>query len=341
MKIYQIMLILSIILSSILSTASAKEIVSFISRLDSDLALEDTYGQYYEKYKLTENILTSEYVTNKTLKELSHDEVIVKKTEPPARKWISNGRQFGKWWLKRYSSYAPCDSLLYYFKLKYSFNELTGNEELKKDKVKSTLILRKNILTNQIDYTLKKKKMAYRGSLIETDKQKFTYSLFIETLKFVDFLMGYQWHKDDKKYYLNLFRYYGGTYFTLLDNKRIIFKIGGYFGHERIDYMNSVSEMLKKYKNPFDEDFFACNNKCTVFITDQITFTQNIKYQNYLKESYYYFESTSELDFKISKHISLGLEYEFTHDSNEIQSLKIGNVKKDDTDFTMSINVNF
>jgi hypothetical protein len=265
--------------------------------------------------------------------------VCEKKSSKILPSWLSNGRQYGKWWLRRSKDYEPTDAILYNIIIKYNFDHSTGSEEVKKHKLKSSLALRKKKLSNYVMYSLKKKETEYRTSRIQTEKQTFEDLIFIEALNFMDVLIGYKWLTDDKKYYLNRFNYYGGLYFTLLNTKKLIFKIGVYYGHDRIEYMNELSELLGKQKEDFKNDFVYANQKLNWFITDTITLSEKLKYRSYIGETDYVVNTTFDLDIAITKNISLNASYEIDRDTTDSDN-NLG-LSLEDKDFSLGIKLMF
>ncbi|KPA18843.1 protein containing DUF481 [Candidatus Magnetomorum sp. HK-1] len=261
---------------------------------------------------------------------------IQKEYTSPLCNWISNGKSLGKWWLRRSRDYQSPDKILYHVELKYTFNNSTGNEELTKHKLKSSLTLRKDIVSNYLSYSLKKKDMDYRGSIIKNEKENLENTVFVEVFSFMDLLATYQWQADDKKYYLNRYVYSGGPYFTLINNKTIIFKIGGFFGHDKIEYMNELSELMGTKQEDYDKDFFSVYQRGNLFITDNISFSEKIKYRSFTGSSEYTVDFTGTLNFKISSNISLNVNYEIERDSTE----KAG-TEKEDRELTTGIKLSF
>jgi hypothetical protein len=255
----------------------------------------------------------------------------------PLFNWFSNGKSIGKWWLKRSRDYQSPDKILYHVELKYTFNDTTGNEKVTKHKLKSSLTLRKDLVTNYLSYSQKKKDMDYRGSLIKNEKENLENTVFVEILSFMDLLFTYQWQADDKKYYLNRYIYSGGPYFTLLNNKLIIFKIGGFFGHDNIEYMNELSEKMGTKQEDFDEDFVSVYQRANLFITDNISVSETIKYRSFTANSDYTIDFTGDLNFHISKNIALNVTYEIERDSSEQKS----DIDKEDRELTMGIKLSF
>jgi hypothetical protein len=253
--------------------------------------------------------------------------------------WLSNGKKLGKWWLRRSRDYEHTDDVLYHLNVRYNFDQSSGNEEVEKHKIKSSFTLRKNIFSNYLSYSLKKKEIEYRGSRINTEKQTFDNLVFIEALKFMDVLIGYQWITDDKKYYLNRFNYYGGFYFTLLNTKKFIFKIGGYYGHDTIEYMNELSELIGKQKEDFDKDFLYLNQRFNWLVTKNLTISEKFKYRSYTGESSYTLNAIIDLDFAITQNLSLNASYEIERDTTESEN-NIG-IEDEDVDISLGIMINF
>ncbi|MBF0450676.1 MAG: DUF481 domain-containing protein [Candidatus Magnetomorum sp.] len=255
----------------------------------------------------------------------------------PLLKWISNGESFGKWWLRRSRDYQPPDEILYHLELKYTFNNTTGNEELTRHKMNGSLTLRKDFFTNYLSYSLKKKELDYRGSIIKNEKEILENTVFAEILPFMDILATYQWEADDKKYYLNRYTYHGGLYFTLVNSKQLIFKVGGFFGHDKIEYMNELSELMGKKQEDADEDFFSVYQRSNWFITDSISFSEKLKYRTFTGSSSYRIEFVGDLNCQVSKNIALNVSYEIERESTEQKM----NIEKEDRDLTVGIKLSF
>ncbi|KPA19015.1 secreted protein containing DUF481 [Candidatus Magnetomorum sp. HK-1] len=262
------------------------------------------------------------------------------KSSEPYLQWISSGESLGKWWLRRSRDYESPNAILYHLDMKYSFNNETGNEELTKHKLNASLTLRKDIFSNFMSFYLKKKEMDYRGSIIKNEKQKFGNTVFIEILPYMDFMGEFQWLTDDKKYYLNRYTYYGGLYFTVLNTKKVIFKIGGFYGHDKIEYMNELFALMgKKIEDP-DEDFFSIYQRSVFLITDDITFSEKLTYRSFTGSSDYQIKTNFNLNVKITKHISIDAAYEIDREASDLDQANL-NIEKEDRDFTLGIKLSF
>jgi len=331
--------------------------VSYIARMAAELTFDKDFntfdGQFVlRKYQLTEDPMKPETDTGDPIEDTFHGVAVSEKsnvipskspivstpkTEPPKLNWISSGESLGPWWLRRSRDYTATNAILYHLDLKYSFNDETGNEEVTKHKANASLILRKNIFTNFLVYSLKKKELDYRGSIIKTDKENFQETIFIEVLPFMDFMGDFQWEANDKKYYLNRFIYSGGLYFTLLNTKKIVFKIGGFYGHDKIEYMNELSELMGEKQDDFDADFFSIYQRSTFLVTENVTLAEKYRYRTYTGSSEYHSILNLNCNVKLTKHFSIDASYEIERDDTSENS----NLEKEDRELSLGIKLSF
>jgi len=265
------------------------------------------------------------------------EKAVSKDTKQNAFSWISNGAKLGKWWLRRSRDYTAPNAILFHSDIKYSLNNETGNEELTKHKLNVSLILRKDICTNYLSFNLKKKDMDYRGSVIKNESQKFEDTVFIEILPFMDFMTTFEWETNDKKYYLNHYTYSGGLYFTLLNTKQVIFKIGGFYGHDNIEYMNELSELMGKKQEDYDKDYFRIYQRSTFLLSDIITFSEKLNYNSYAGNNGYDLELNLNCNVKITRNISLDTSYDIERDATEGNSA----LEKEDQELSVGIKISF
>ena len=327
--------------------------VSYIARMEADLTFDKDFKAFdgkfvLRKYQLTEDPMKPDTDTGDPIEDTFHGVAVSEKsnvipskspivstpkTEPPDLNWISSGESLGPWWLRRSKDYTATNAILYHLDLKYNLNYETGNEEVTKHQANATLILRKNIFTNFLVYSLKKKELDYRGSLIKTDKENFQETIFIEVLPFMDFMGDYQWEANDKKYYLNRYIYSGGLYFTLLNTKKLVFKIGGFYGHDKIEYMNELSELIGEKQEDFDADFFSIYQRSTFLVTENITLSEKYRYRTYTGSSEYNSILNLNCNVKVNKYISIDVSYEIERDNTS----KSNNLYKEDRELTLGI----
>jgi len=226
---------------------------------------------------------------------------------------------------------------LYHLDLKYSFNDETGNEEVTKHKLNASLILRKDTVTNYLLYSLKNKELDYRGSIIKTDKETFQDTVFIEALSFMDIMLDFQWETNDKKYYLNRYIYSGGLYFTLFNTKKMVFKIGGFYGHDKIEYMNELSELMGEKQEDFDADFFSIYQRSTFLVTENVTLSEKYRYRTYTGSSEYHSILNLNCNVKLTKHFSIDASYEIERDNTSENS----NLEIEDRELSLGIKLSF
>jgi hypothetical protein len=331
--------------------------VSYIGRMEAELTFDKDFKTFdgkfvLRKYQLTEDPMKPETDTGDPIEDTFHGVAVSEKsnvipskspivstpkTEPPKLNWISSGESLGPWWLRRSRDYTATNAILYHLDLKYSFNDETGNEEVTMHKLNASLILRKDILTNYLLYSLKNKELDYRGSIIKTDKETFQNSVFIEALPFMDVLVDFQWETNDKKYYLNRYIYSGGLYFTLLNTKKMVFKIGGFYGHDKIEYMNELSELMGEKQDDFDADFFSIYQRSTFLVNENITLSEKYRYRTYTGSSEYHFTLNLNCNVKLTKHFSIDASYEIERDNTSENS----NLEIEDRELSLGIKLSF
>jgi hypothetical protein len=332
--------------------------VSYIARMAAELKFDQdckTFdGQFVlRKYQLTEDPMKPDTDTGDPIEDTFHGVAVSEKSNviPPKKtpqeskpekkipelNWISSGEPLGKWWLRRSRDYKAPNVILYHLDLKYSFNDETGNEEVTKHKLNASLILRKDTVTNYLLYSLKNKELDYRGSIIKTDKETFQNTVFIEALSFMDIMLDFQWEANDKKYYLNRYIYSGGLYFTLLNTKKMVFKIGGFYGHDKIEYMNELSELMGEKQEDFDADFFSIYQRSTFLVTDEITLSEKFRHRIYTGSSEYHSILNLNCNVKLTKHFSIDASYEIEREDTSENS----NLEKEDRELSLGIKLSF
>jgi len=337
---------------------NADKSVSYIARMEADLTFDKDFKSFdgkfvLRKYQLTEDPMKPGTDTGDPIEDTFHGVAVSEKSnvipsqktpqvskpkkKTPELNWISSGESLGPWWLRRSRDYTATNAILYHLDLKYSFNDETGNEEVTKHKVNASLILRKDIFTNFLVYSLKKKELDYRGSLIKTDKENFQETLFIEVLPFMDFMGDFQWETNDKKYYLNRYIYSGGLYFTLLNTKKMVFKIGGFYGHDKIEYMNEYSELMGEKQEDFNADFFSIYQRSTFLVTEDITLSEKFQHRTYTGSSEYHSILNLNCNVKVSKHFSIDASYEIERDNTSESK----DLEKEDRELSLGIKLSF
>lgn len=272
------------------------------------------------------------------------DDMVESRLKPSPTGWISNGESLGKWWLDRAKKQDPLPpELLYHIEARYSLSKATGNEEITKHKVQSTIMLRKDIVTAETMFKLKEKDMEYRGNTIKTKQRTLGQIFFVEYFDKMDLVGGLMWRTDDKKYIDNRYLCYGGLYFSLLSLDNCKVRAGAYYGYTDIEYQEDELAAFvpnEDFSN-FDSDLIYLDQKLDWSITESIHFSEKFSFRQYLKDTdYYHWNLNLGMEFSLTKNISLTCSYEVDYDVNKLDEIVKG-LERKDTELDFGIKVSF
>jgi hypothetical protein len=269
----------------------------------------------------------------------------------PSGKWISNGEHLvKKWWKKRalkIKRALKLDTLppewLYHVEGQYSLHEETGNSKETDHKAEVMLSLRKGLVTSKTSFQIRDEEKG-KGKRIRTKKKKVLNEfVYMELWDRVDIAGSLQWYTYDKRYIEDRYTGFAGLYFTLLDLPNYTLKLGTYYGYATISYMNDqIAQENPELSFPdYSSDLFFLRQRFAWSINDKLTFNQTGAYRQYLEDSdFVHWILNFDLDYELTKHISIVAAYEVDYESTELNQ-ELRGLEKRDSEFDLKIKVSF
>jgi len=260
--------------------------------------------------------------------------------------WISNGKALGKWWTGRAKAIDPMpQEWLCHLDADYSFEKETesGSDDEIQHKVTANLTLRKGLFTSLTTYKLKDKD--YGPSRSKKEKYSLDEFLAIELWERTDVLVAGQWYSYNRDHIDDRYFAAAGLYHTFLNSPAYKLKAGLLYGYAEESYMND--ELVKKELIGPDETVSDYGTGVLFLIqkfiwalSDRLTFTEDLKYKQYLKDSdYRHWTLNLDLNYSLTENISVFGAYEIDSNLNKVLDIK-GDEKKD-TDISLGIRLSF
>ena len=279
---------------------------------------------------------------------ISQTAVTLNEVSQSSGKMTSDEEEYLKnWWKKRAREFPGFPKLppelLYHLEGEYSLNEETGNTKETYHKGKLTLYLRKGLVNSSTSFTLEDQELGEGSRATTKEKMILDEFVYYELWEKIDLSGDLQWYSYNKRYIKDRYSAFAGLYFTLLDLPDYTLKLGTFYGYATISYMND--EIAKKNPNLSFPDYSSntiyIKPKFSWSINKKLTFSQSGGYWQYLKDrDFVHWILNFDLDYQLTKHVSIFGSYEVEYESSEIDQ-KLKGSEKRDAEFNVGIRINY
>lgn len=241
---------------------------------------------------------------------------------------FSNGSDLGKWWQKSSKSFETMpEPILYHLEGNYSFNELSGNADVKIQNADLSLTLRKKIFTSQTIYGQKRNRTIIAVGKTETfmRKNNLIQLMTFDLIPDLSFQCGASWEENSAKYITDRYRYFAGFLTQQVVAKYVNLSVGAFFGRDETTYDNVGIKKLLPASSPvkyvdlpkYETNGLMLMNKLRFPITKQIYFMQNGEYMTYFENSdYYHWTLDVTVNFVVIKGLSFFVKYKMDYENN-------------------------
>ncbi|CAK8715820.1 hypothetical protein GCAAIG_05225 [Candidatus Electronema halotolerans] len=235
--------------------------------------------------------------------------------------WLSNGAALGvPWWTKnpKKLAFIP-EPLLYHVELSYSYSKTSGNTDVEDQSGSGTLYLRKNIVSSETYFDVSKNETTDNFSSADAapfvvESQTFGQELIWSVTDVISLLGGGLWRENDSQRYIDSSQtYYAGARTRVLDTPQFNLSLTAAYGYMDSSYQNDrITAVYSDFQpvDDYDSGVLNFNVDFRWMITDKITFSESATYLHDIDNTdYYWLNSTSKLDFKITDNLSFFTEY--------------------------------
>jgi len=250
-------------------------------------------------------------------------------------------KDLGNWWLRSPLSYDQMPTqCLYHFEGSYDYSRKTGNYTMDNHKADAIIVVRKNRLTNYLNYTFDKRNTSKPNDDLYTEnnvnlrndtKHELTDDLRFALTKRYYIAPGAMWLRDELSMIQDRYTYYLGGGGTLIDTGKYILNFYAAFGHEELDYTDDYHNLCKMVMEGYgvsaeDIDYEEGTVKTEVIylnqvfnwnITDTLSFNESIDFfQDVNDGDKYRWSLDLSFDIQLMNHVYFSPNYREDYNKN-------------------------